>query len=147
MNNTKNITNPQSSNDITNELLAGLGSTDSTYQTAKKTVSSWQPAPTPRGEVGWICPVCGRGLAPSTAYCPCHVNSGITYINTTPTDNERIFKDANPCQGTDFILNDVNIYQGTDFIEAITTCGDAPTARYAQSTSTTTLPYITKNPQ
>ena len=34
----------------------------------------------PRGEVGWICPVCGRGLAPSTSYCPC--NSGhITYLN------------------------------------------------------------------
>ena len=23
------------------------------------------------GKVGWICPVCGRGLSPLTAYCPC----------------------------------------------------------------------------
>lgn len=21
--------------------------------------------------IGWICPNCGRGLAPSTSYCPC----------------------------------------------------------------------------
>lgn len=21
--------------------------------------------------VGWICPVCGRGLSPFTSYCPC----------------------------------------------------------------------------
>ena len=35
----------------------------------------------PRGEVGWICPVCGRGLAPSTAYCPCNLTRNITYLN------------------------------------------------------------------
>lgn len=35
----------------------------------------------PRGEMGWICPVCGRGLAPSTSYCPCNVNSNITWVN------------------------------------------------------------------
>ena len=35
----------------------------------------------PRGEVGWICPVCGRGLAPSTSYCPCNVTREITYLN------------------------------------------------------------------
>ena len=35
-----------------------------------------------RGEVGWICPVCGRGLAPSTSYCPCHMNNHNTvYLN------------------------------------------------------------------
>lgn len=37
--------------------------------------------PNYRGEVGWICPVCGRGLAPSTAYCPCRVTNNIAYIN------------------------------------------------------------------
>lgn len=35
----------------------------------------------PRGEVGWICPVCGRGLAPSTSYCPCNLTRNITYLN------------------------------------------------------------------
>ena len=30
------------------------------------------------GEVGWICPVCGRGNAPSTAYCSCK-SGQITY--------------------------------------------------------------------
>ena len=35
----------------------------------------------PRGEVGWICPVCGRGLAPSTPYCPCNLTKNITYLN------------------------------------------------------------------
>lgn len=37
--------------------------------------------PWPRGEVGWICPVCGRGLAPSTSYCPCHTNNNITFVS------------------------------------------------------------------
>ena len=27
------------------------------------------------GEVGWICPVCGRGLSPLTAYCPCKTSA------------------------------------------------------------------------
>lgn len=25
---------------------------------------------------GWICPVCGRGLSPFTAVCPCKNNKG-----------------------------------------------------------------------
>ena len=24
--------------------------------------------------IGWICPVCGRGLSPFTSYCPCMVH-------------------------------------------------------------------------
>lgn len=36
----------------------------------------------PRGEVGWICPVCGRGNAPSTAYCNCNMTKpDIVYAN------------------------------------------------------------------
>ena len=35
----------------------------------------------PRGEVGWICPVCGRGVSPSTSYCPCNLTRNITYLN------------------------------------------------------------------
>lgn len=34
------------------------------------------------GEVGWICPVCGRGNAPSTAYCSCK-SGQITYGSWT----------------------------------------------------------------
>lgn len=26
--------------------------------------------------VGWICPVCGRGLSPFTAVCPCKGSKG-----------------------------------------------------------------------
>ena len=25
----------------------------------------------PKGMLGWICPVCGRGLSPFTSMCPC----------------------------------------------------------------------------
>ena len=42
----------------------------------------------PRGEVGWICPVCGRGLAPSTSYCPCNLTRNITYLNAGPAIQE-----------------------------------------------------------
>ena len=41
----------------------------------------------PRGEVGWICPVCGRGLAPSTSYCPCHINNNITFVSSDCVPN------------------------------------------------------------
>lgn len=33
-------------------------------------------APTVIGAVGWICPVCGRGLSPYTAVCPCRNGKG-----------------------------------------------------------------------
>ena len=29
--------------------------------------------------IGWICPVCGRGLSPYTSSCPCALNREITY--------------------------------------------------------------------
>ena len=45
---------------------------------SNKTIGNYQP---PRGEVGWICPVCGRGLAPSTSYCLCNLTRNITYLN------------------------------------------------------------------
>lgn len=49
--------------------------------TPNGTIGNYNP---PRGEVGWICPVCGRGLAPSTSYCPCNLTRNITYINGSP---------------------------------------------------------------
>jgi hypothetical protein len=30
------------------------------------------------GLMGWICPVCGRGLSPYTDSCPCALNREIT---------------------------------------------------------------------
>ena len=38
--------------------------------------------PMPQGfgeQKGWICPVCGRGLAPWVDYCPCQSDFKITY--------------------------------------------------------------------
>lgn len=30
--------------------------------------------------IGWICPKCGRGLAPHTSYCPCYMEKPfVTY--------------------------------------------------------------------
>lgn len=53
---------------------------DKTITTTPSLQSTYNP-PHHRGEVGWICPVCGRGLAPSTSYCPCNVTGNITYLN------------------------------------------------------------------
>ena len=54
---------------------------DNNSTTAAPSLQSLYNPPRPRGEVGWICPVCGRGLAPSTAYCPCNLTRNITYLN------------------------------------------------------------------
>lgn len=32
---------------------------------------------------GWICPVCGRGIAPWVDYCPCKIDGNITWVATT----------------------------------------------------------------
>ena len=42
------------------------------YQT-EKYVESLTPTKTtnPPKMVGWVCPVCGRGLSPFTTMCPC----------------------------------------------------------------------------
>lgn len=44
--------------------------------------------PMPQGfgeQKGWICPVCGRGLAPWVDYCPCQINREITFATGTGT--------------------------------------------------------------
>ena len=50
--------------------------------------------PMPQGfgkQEGWICPVCGRGVAPWVDYCPCQGSEmQITYGTSTVTDNEEL---------------------------------------------------------
>ena len=44
--------------------------------------------PMPQGfgeQRGWICPVCGRGLAPWASFCPCQSDLKITYGTSTGT--------------------------------------------------------------
>ena len=42
------------------------------------TLSHETEEPSSFGLMGWICPVCGRGLSPYTDSCPCVVNWEIT---------------------------------------------------------------------
>lgn len=50
--------------------------------------------PLPQGfgkQEGWICPVCGRGVAPWVDYCPCQGSElKITYGTRTVTYNEEL---------------------------------------------------------
>lgn len=36
---------------------------------------------------GWVCPVCGRGVAPWVDYCPCKIDGNITWVATTAQTN------------------------------------------------------------
>jgi hypothetical protein len=48
--------------------------------------SEWKPVPQDFGkQEGWICPVCGRGMAPWVDYCPCQINRNITWASGTGT--------------------------------------------------------------
>lgn len=67
-----------SPNTATNDLLYRQKPEDTTGGSSSQSYGNYQP---PHGEVGWICPVCGRGLAPSTSYCPCNLTRNITYLN------------------------------------------------------------------
>lgn len=62
-------------------IACGKAYADNNSTTATPSLQSIYNPPRYRGEVGWICPVCGRGLAPSTSYCPCNLSRNITYIN------------------------------------------------------------------
>ena len=45
--------------------------------------------PMPQGfgkQEGWICPVCGRGVAPWIDVCPCQRDAKITYGTSTGVD-------------------------------------------------------------
>lgn len=62
-------------------IACGKAYVDNNSTTATPSLQSIYNPPRYRGEVGWICPVCGRGLAPSTSYCPCNLSRNVTYIN------------------------------------------------------------------
>jgi len=47
----------------TEKYVESLMSTETTNPPAEKTNSPKM--------IGWICPVCGRGLSPFTTMCPC----------------------------------------------------------------------------
>ena len=64
---------------------------------------------------GWICPVCGRGVAPWVDYCPCQNNWNITYGTGTSIDNEELNRL--------FELNDKRVaeiikFENTDLLES-----------------------------
>ena len=67
------------------EEKPGLTLTDLDESKWLNTRAYIEPAPTPRGEVGWICPVCGRGLAPSMSWCPCNVSTSTSVSATFVT--------------------------------------------------------------
>ena len=71
--------NKTSNTPITNDLVYRQTLEDTTGGLISS--QAYGNCPPPRGEVGWICPVCGRGLAPSTSYCPCNLTKNITYLN------------------------------------------------------------------
>lgn len=40
------------------------------------------------GMIGWVCPICGRGLSPFTSACPCRNENTITAIFNSQDDNQ-----------------------------------------------------------
>lgn len=77
-------------NTISTARSSNDNSTISTYtnpQTTGGTASSNTWPPRPKGETGWICPKCGRGIAPWKSYCDCSDTWTITCgpsVVTTP---------------------------------------------------------------
>ena len=69
MNNTHADTHWSSNENVTTNID---GETSRTFVPSGTTTTTntgqFQYAP-----IGWICPKCGRGLAPHTSYCPCYM--------------------------------------------------------------------------
>ena len=79
------------------ETIASNAYVDNKSTTAAPSLQSVYNPPRYRGEVGWICPVCGRGNAPSTAYCNCNMTKpDIVYANSGLTIKP-VLNDAIPC--------------------------------------------------
>ena len=69
-----------------------LYSPSTTDAALNKTIGSYPPL---HGEMGWICPVCGRGVSPSTSYCPCNLTRNIAYLNGGVTIEEILDQSIN----------------------------------------------------
>lgn len=70
---------------------------DNNSTTAAPSLQAIYNPPRYHGEVGWICPLCGRGNAPSTAYCSCNITKpDIIYANGGTTIKP-ILDDDIPC--------------------------------------------------
>lgn len=60
--------------------------------------------PMPQGfskQEGWICPVCGRGVAPWASSCPCQINRDITWASGTGTLSNNLVLESDT-NGKDF---------------------------------------------
>ena len=60
--------------------------------------------PVPQGfgeQKGWICPACGRGVAPWASYCPCQIDRNITYASGTGTVSNNLVLECD-VNGKDF---------------------------------------------
>jgi hypothetical protein len=82
---------------IDETVACGEAYANNNSTSATPSLQSIYNPPRPRGEVGWICPVCGRGNAPSTAYCNCNMTKpDIVYANGGLTVKS-VLDDAIPC--------------------------------------------------
>lgn len=112
---------------------------DGNSVTAPSLQSIYNP-PRHRGEVGWICPVCGRGNAPSTAYCSCNITRpDIVYANGGTTIKS-VLDDAIPCHTKmeDYITISTSSNDGkyTDTaVSAVTSTSDSIGKVFGKSTN------------
>ena len=56
----------------------GYGVNDLVYRENISHIANLEPVPNSQNKddkwLGWICPVCGRGISPFITICPCHDN-------------------------------------------------------------------------
>lgn len=84
---------------IDETVACGKAYADNNSTTAAPSLQNIYNPPRYRGEVGWICPVCGRGNAPSTAYCNCNMTKpDIVYANGGLTIKS-VLDEAIDCKG------------------------------------------------
>lgn len=64
------------------------------YMTDNSPSNCDMPLPSFGKQEGWICPVCGRGLAPWTSFCPCQGSElKITYGTSTGVEQPDDWKE------------------------------------------------------
>ena len=75
------------------EMFTSSSNGDNVCSECKNTYNSYHinipnncDIPLPQGfgkPEGWICPVCGRGVAPHVDVCPCRKDAGVINVTTT----------------------------------------------------------------